>query len=116
MGGERAAGGGGLFTQGFLFRYIFEPIQATRVFTPIKIIANLLGRPSVVKWLAGETTNKEFAKQVPSLLDSYGVALPAAKVAASQLTIREAVEDAEEGQRYFETKGVDPRAPLTGGN
>ena len=115
MGGERAAGGGGLFTQGFLFRYIFEPIQATRVFTPIKIIANLLGRPSVVKWLAGETTNKEFAKQVPSLLDSYGVALPAAKVAASQLTIREAVEDAEEGQRYFETKGVDPRAPLTGG-
>ena len=115
MGGERAAGGGGLFTQGFLFRYIFDPVRATGVFTPIRVAANLLGRPSVVKWLAGETTNKEFAKQIPSLLDSYGVAFPAAKVAASQIGIREIGESADEGQRFLETDGIDPRAPLTGG-
>jgi len=115
MGGERAAGGGGLFTQGFLFRYIFDPIRATGVFTPIRLAAFLLGRPEIVKWLAGETSDKVFAKQIPSLLDSYGVGFPAAKVAASQLGLREVGDSFEEGQRFLETDGIDPRAPLTGG-
>jgi len=114
--GERAAGGGSLFTQGFLFKYIFEPIQATKVFTPIKIMASLLGNPRVVKWLAGDVSNKEFARQIPSLLDYYGVAFPAAKVGASQLGIREVIEGVEEGERFLETDGIDPRAPLTGGS
>ena len=116
MDGERAAGGGSLFTQGFLFKYIFEPIQATKVFSPIKLMAFLLGNPRVVKWLAGDVSNKEFARQIPTLLDYYGVAFPATKVGASQLGIREVIEGSEEGERYFETKGVDPRAPLIGGS
>ena len=114
--GERAAGGGSLFTQGFLFKYIFDPIRATGVFTPIRIMASLLGRPQVVKWLAGDVSNKEFARQIPTLLDYYGVAFPATKVGASQLGIREVIEGVEEGERFLETDGIDPRAPLTGGS
>mgnify|MGYP003132963891 FL=1 len=116
MEGERAAGGGSLFTQGFLFKYIFDPIRATGVFTPIRVMANLLGNPRVIKWLAGDVSNKEFARQIPSLLDYYGVAFPAAKVGASQLGIREVIEGVEEGERFLETDGIDPRAPLTGGS
>tara|TARA_R100000995_G_C3483864_1_gene125796 strand:+ start:1815 stop:5033 length:3219 start_codon:yes stop_codon:yes gene_type:complete len=116
MDGERAAGGGSLFTQGFLFKYIFDPVRATGVFTPIRLMANLLGRPQVIKWLAGDVSNKEFARQIPTILDYYGVAFPAAKVGASQLGIREVIEGVEEGERFLETDGIDPRAPLTGGS
>jgi hypothetical protein len=116
MDGERAAGGGSLFTQGFLFKYIFDPVRATGVFKPIQFMANLLGRPQVIKWLAGDVSNKEFARQIPTILDYYGVAFPAAKVGASQLGIREVIEGVEEGERFLETDGIDPRAPLTGGS
>mgnify|MGYP003120615261 CR=1 FL=1 len=115
VGGDRAAGGGSLFTQGFLFRFIFQPIQAAATFTPIRILADLMGRPSVIRWLAGDVSNKQFAKEIPSLLSYYGVTFPAAKVAASQLAVRELQDSTEKGERFLETDGIDPRAPLTGG-
>jgi len=115
IAGEKAAGGGTLATQGLLMRFIFAPLQAVGVFTPLRVIAWAMGRPNFLKWLAGETTNKEFVKQIPSLIDSYGIAFPAAKVAASQLGVRELSEGYEEGQRFLETDGIDPRAPLSSG-
>ena len=72
VGSERRAGGGGLFTQGFIFKFIFEPLQAARVFAPMQAMAYLLGRPGFVKWLAGEVSDKQMLKTAPTLLNQMG--------------------------------------------
>jgi hypothetical protein len=69
VGGERKAGGGSLFTQGFIFNFIFRPLQAVRVFTPIQALAWMMSRPVFVRWLAGEVSDKAMLKEAPSLLD-----------------------------------------------
>jgi len=114
IGGERAAGGGSLFTQGFVFRYIFQPFMAAGTFGLLRAMAWALGQPRLIKWLAGEVSDRQIMKEAPTLIDSYGTAFPAIKVAASQATVR-SLEPTSETTELLMNEGINPRAPLTGG-
>jgi hypothetical protein len=105
LGGEGT--GGNLFTTGFIFNFIFKPLQAARVFTPVQAVAYLMARPSFVRWLAGEISDKQIAKEAPSLLDytakMFGIPLAPVTKQFGQVVPRE----------KFETEGISPEAPLT---
>jgi len=111
IGGERAAGGGSLFTQGFVFRYIFQPFMAAGTFGMLRAMAWALGQPRLIKWLAGEVSDRQIMKEAPTLIDSYGTAFPAIKVAASQAAIRGQIPDPEEVDLILD-EGISARAPL----
>tara|TARA_R100001460_G_scaffold41208_1_gene76695 strand:+ start:6704 stop:10015 length:3312 start_codon:yes stop_codon:yes gene_type:complete len=112
MTAEKKAGGGTLFTQAFVMRYIFNPIGALRVFTPFRIFATALGSPTIIRYLAGEISDKEMLKRAPSLLRDFGYTRPITKSMLTQ-TLAEGAEDAtQEATRYSETDGVDPNIPL----
>jgi len=112
VGSEKRAGGGGLFTQGFIFKFIFEPLQAAKVFTPIQAIAYMLGRPTFVKWLAGEVSNKQMLKEAPTLLNTMGVTGPILKPAA-QIIPRGLIASEEKARSIYENPSmISPEAPL----
>jgi hypothetical protein len=111
IGGERAAGGGSLFTQGFVFRYIFQPFMAAGTFGMLRAMAWALGQPRLIKWLAGEVSDRQIMKEAPTLIDSYGTAFPAIKVAASQAAIRGQIPDPE-AVDLITDEGISARAPL----
>lgn len=113
VGGERAAQGGGLFTQGLLFNIIFRPLQALPQFTILSNLSRILGRPGFVKWLAGEIPDKVFLKnELPSLYDALGVGQPIRRSIGIQ-SITEPVREASEyAERQFENQGVDPKSPI----
>ena len=113
VGGERAAQGGGLFTQGLLFNIIFRPLQALPQFTILSNLSRVLGRPGFVKWLAGEIPDKAFLKnELPSLYDALGVGQPIRRSIGIQ-SITEPVREASEyAERQFKNQGVDPKSPI----
>ena len=112
MTAEKKAGGGTLFTQAFVMRYIFNPIGAIGKFTPMRYMARFLGNPNFIKYLAGDISDKEMLKRAPSLLRDFGITRPITKSMLTQ-TIAEGAEDAtQEATRYRETDGVDPNIPL----
>jgi len=113
VSGERAAQGGGLFTQGLLFNIIFRPLQALPQFTILSNLSRVLGRPGFVKWLAGEIPDKAFLKnELPSLYDALGVGQPIRRSIGIQ-SITEPVREASEyAERQFENQGVDPKSPI----
>jgi len=113
VSGERAAQGGGLFTQGLLFNIIFRPLQALPQFTILSNLSRILGRPGFVKWLAGEIPDKAFLKnELPSLYDALGVGQPIRRSIGIQ-SITEPVREASEyAERQFENQGVDPKSPI----
>jgi hypothetical protein len=115
IGGEGT--GGNLFTTGFIFNFIFKPLQAARVFTPIQAVAYLMARPSFVRWLAGEISDKQIAKEAPSLLDytakMFGIPLAPVTKQFGQVIPRGLAEVEEEAREEFETGGISPEAPLT---
>jgi hypothetical protein len=113
VGGERAAQGGGLFTQGLLFNIIFRPLQALPQFTILSNLSRVLGRPGFVKWLAGEIPDKAFLKnELPSLYDALGVGQPIRRSIGIQ-SITEPVREASEyAERQFKNQGIDPKSPI----
>jgi len=113
VGGEKAAQGGGLFTQGLLFNIIFRPLQALPQFGALRTIAFLLGRPNFTKWLAGEIPDKAFLKnELPSLYDALGVGQPIRRSIGIQ-SITEPVREASEyAERQFKNQGIDPKSPI----
>jgi hypothetical protein len=113
VGGERAAQGGGLFTQGLLFNIIFRPLQALPQFTILSNLSRLLGLPGFVKWLAGEIPDKVFLKnQLPSLYEALGVGQPIRRAVSTQLPTDFLRDTSEYGRRQFENQGVDPKSPI----
>ena len=116
VGGERRAGGGSLFTQGFIFNFIFRPLAAVRVFTPIQALAFFMARPTFVRWLAGEVSDKAMLKEAPSLID-YGakfLGVPRTPVLkqTGQVIPRGIASGEEEAREIIENQGISPDAPL----
>jgi hypothetical protein len=113
VSGEKAAQGGGLFTQGLLFNIIFRPLQALPQFTILSNLSRILGRPGFVKWLAGEIPDKVFLKnELPTLYDALGVGQPIRRAIGIQ-SITEPVREASEyAERQFENQRVDPKSPI----
>jgi hypothetical protein len=113
VGGERSAQGGGLFTQGLMFKIIFQPLQALPMFGSLRALSYLLGSKRFTQWLAGEIPNKVFLKNdLPTLYDALGIGQPIRRAVGAQ-TITEPIRTgAEYGQRQFQNKGVDPKSPI----
>ena len=112
MTAEKKAGGGTLFTQAFVMKYIWNPIGALGRFTPLRVMAWALGQPATMRFLAGDISEKEFIKQAPSLLRDLGYTRPITKSMLTQTLADEFEDSAEEGARYLETEGIDPNLPL----
>ena len=134
VGGERASTGGGLFTQGLLFKIIFQPLQSLPQFGALRLMAAALGRPRFVKWLSGGTPNKEFMQnELPSLYDgirmdlqntpftrgilpSLDVTLPFGEPTRRAIGTQIPTDAIRGGVEYtrqrVEDEGVDPKAPI----
>ena len=113
VGGERSAQGGGLFTQGLMFKIIFQPLQALPMFGTLRALSYLLGSKRFTQWLAGEIPNKVFLKNdLPTLYDAVGLGQPIRRAIGTQ-TITEPIRTGSEyGQRQFQNQGVDPKSPI----
>ena len=124
VGGERSAQGGGLFTQGLMFKIIFQPLQALPMFGSLRALSVFLGSKSFTKWLAGEIPDKAFLKnELPTLYDSIGIDFkgfdltlpfgqPTRRAVSTQLPTDFLRDTAEYGQRQFQNQGVDPKSPI----
>jgi hypothetical protein len=113
----REGSGGNLFTTGFIFNFIFKPLQAARVFAPVQAVAYLMARPSFVKWLSGEITDKEIVKELPTLIDytskMFGIPVTPVAKQFGQVIPRGFIEGEENIKEQIETQGISPEAPLT---
>ena len=134
VGGEKASSGGGLFTQGLLFKIIFQPLQSLPMFGVLRGMAWFLGRPNFVKWLSGGTSNKAFMQnELPSLYDgirmdlqntpgTFGVlpsldvtplfGQPTRRAIGTQIPTDAIRGGVEYGRQRIEDEGVDPKAPI----
>ena len=134
VGGERASTGGGLFTQGLLFKIIFQPLQSLPMFGTLRFMSWFLGKPRFVKWLSGGTPNKEFMQnELPSLYDgirmdlqntpftrgilpSLDVTLPFGEPTRRAIGTQIPTDAIRGGVEYtrqrVEDEGVDPKAPI----
>ena len=134
VGGERASSGGGLFTQGLLFKIIFQPLQSLPQFGALRLMAAALGRPNFVKWLSGGTSNKAFMQnELPSLYDGIKMNLqntpftrgvlpsldvtlpfgqPTRRAIGTQVPTEVIREGVEYGSQRAENEFVDPKAPI----
>lgn len=111
-GGEGSTAGN-LMTTNIAFKMALAPIQAIGTFSPLRIVSELLARPTIIKLLVGKTPPSAFIKNdLPSLLDAYGVARTAIatpiSVTARQAPLRGLQEMTEETDRI----GIDPKAPI----
>lgn len=113
VGGEKAAQGGGLFTQGLMFKIIFQPLQALPMFGTLRALSYLLGSKRFTQWLAGEIPNKAFLKNdLPTLYDAVGLGQPIRRAIGTQAITEPIREGSEYGQRQFQNQGVDPKSPI----
>ena len=113
VGGERASTGGGLFTQGLLFKIIFQPLQSLPQFGALRGMAWFLGRPSFVKWLSGGIPNKVFMQnELPNLYQALGVGQPIRRAVGTQIPTDAIREGVEYTRQRVEDEGVDPKAPI----
>jgi len=114
VGGEKAAQGGGLFTQGLMFKIIFQPLQALPMFGTLRALSYLLGSKRFTQWLAGEIPNKAFLRNdLPTLYDAVGLGQPIRRAIGTQAMTDPIREGLEYGERQFQNKGVDPKSPIT---
>lgn len=111
-GGERAAGGGGLFTQGLMFNIIFRPLQALPQFGLMRGLSMMLGSKRFTNWLAGNVSNKQLLDELPTILNSVGIGQPIRRSVGIQLPTEGIREGREYVERQLETEGVDPKAPI----
>ena len=111
-GGERAAGGGGLFTQGLMFNIIFRPLQALPQFGLMRGLSMMLGSKRFTNWLAGNVSNKQLLDELPTILNSVGIGQPIRRAVGIQVPTEGIREGREYVERQFETEGVDPKAPI----
>ena len=113
VGGERASTGGGLFTQGLLFKIIFQPLQSLPQFGALRGMAWFLGRPSFVKWLSGGIPNKVFMQnELPNLYQALGIGQPIRRAIGTQIPTDAIREGVEYSRQRVEDEGVDPKAPI----
>ena len=113
VGGERAAQGGGLFTQGLMFKIIFQPLQALPMFGTLRALSYFLGSKRFTQWLAGEIPDKVFLKtDLPTLYDAVGLGQPVRRAIGTQAITEPIRSGTESGQRQFQNQGVDPKSPI----
>ena len=113
VGGERSAQGGGLFTQGLMFKIIFQPLQALPMFGTLRALSYLLGSKRFTQWLAGEIPNKVFLKNdLPTLYDAVGLGQPIRRAIGTQAITEPIREGSKYGQRQFQNERVDPKSPI----
>ena len=113
VGGERASTGGGLFTQGLLFKIIFQPLQSLPMFGTLRFMSWFLGRPSFVKWLSGGIPNKVFMQnELPNLYQALGIGQPIRRAIGTQIPTDAIREGVEYTRQRIEDEGVDPKAPI----
>jgi hypothetical protein len=77
----------------------------------LRAMAWALGQPRLIKWLAGEVSDRQIIKEAPTLIDSYGTAFPAIKVAASQAAVRGQIPTPEQVDLATD-ENISARAPL----
>ena len=111
-GGEGSTAGN-LMTTNIAFKMALAPIQAIGTFSPLRIVSELLARPTIIRLLVGKTPPGAFIKNdLPSLLDAYGVTRTAIatpiSITARQAPLRGIQEMREETDRI----GIDPKAPI----
>ena len=113
VGGERSAQGGGLFTQGLMFKIIFQPLQALPMFGTLRALSYFLGSKRFTQWLAGEIPDKVFLKtDLPTLYDAVGLGQPVRRAIGTQAITEPIRSGTEYGQRQFQNEGVDPKSPI----
>jgi len=112
VGGERAAGGGGLFTQGLMFNIIFKPLQALPQFGILRGLAAMLGSRRFLGWLSGNVSNKQIIEELPTILDTVGIGQPIRRAVGIQVPTENIREAKDYIQRNVENEFVDPKAPI----
>jgi len=126
VGGERAAGGGGLFTQGFMFKVLSAPTKMMGKFSGLRFLAYALGSKRFLRWLTGDVGNEQIIKEMPEILEKMGyykglnfedsIGFRAGQPIRRSIGVQIPAEISREGTQYLErqyqNKGVDPKAPI----
>ena len=112
VGSEKAAGGGGLFTQGLMFNIIFKPLQALPTFGMMRGLAKVLGSRRFLGWLSGNVSNKQIIEELPTILDTVGIAQPIRRSLGIQIPSEQFKESTQYLERQYQNEGVDPKAPI----
>ena len=122
VGGERAAGGGGLFTQGFMFKVLSAPTQMMGKFSGLRFLAFALGSKRFLRWLTGDVGNQQIIKEMPEILEKmgyykglnvdFGAGQPIRRSIGIQIPAENTRESNEYLQRQYENKFIDPKAPI----
>ena len=122
VGGERAAGGGGLFTQGFMFKVLSAPTQMMGKFSMLRFLAFGLGSKRFLRWLTGDVGNQQIIKEMPEILEKmgyykglnvdFGAGQPIRRSIGIQIPAENTRESNEYLQRQYENKFIDPKAPI----
>ena len=112
VGSEKAAGGGGLFTQGLMFNIIFKPLQALPTFGIMRGLAKVLGSRKFLGWLSGNVSNKQIIEELPTILDTVGIAQPIRRSLGIQIPSEQIGEGTQYLERNIQNEGVDPKAPI----
>ena len=127
VGGERAAGGGGLFTQGFMFKVLSAPTQLMGKFSMLRFLAVALGSKRFLRWLTGDVGNQQIIKEMPEILEKMGyyrglnfedsitgfrAGQPIRRSIGIQIPAENIKETNEYIERQYENRLVDPKAPI----
>jgi len=127
VGGERAAGGGGLFTQGFMFKVLSAPTQMMGKFSGLRFLAFALGSKRFLRWLTGDIANQQIIKEMPEILEKMGyyrglnfedsitgfrAGQPIRRSIGIQIPAENTRESNQYLQRQYENKLIDPKAPI----
>jgi hypothetical protein len=122
VGGERAAGGGGLFTQGFMFKVLSAPTQMMGKFSGLRFLAYALGSKRFLRWLTGDVGNQQIIKEMPGILEKmgyyrglnvdFGAGQPIRRSIGIQIPAENIKETNEYIERQYENRLVDPKAPI----
>ena len=127
VGGERAAGGGGLFTQGFMFKVLSAPTQMMGKFSGLRFLAFALGSKRFLRWLTGDIANQQIIKEMPEILEKMGyyrglnfedsitgfrAGQPIRRSIGIQIPAENTRESNQYLQRQYENKFIDPKAPI----
>lgn len=112
VGGEKVSGGGDLFTRGLMFRIIFKPLQALPQFGMLRSMSYLLGSKRFTAWLAGDMSNKQIIKELPSIYDTLGIGQPIRRGISTQLPAEVISEGYQDSEQRLRNNFVDPKAPI----
>ena len=127
VGGERAAGGGGLFTQGFMFKVLSAPTKMMGKFSMLRLLSVALGSKRFLRWLTGDIANQQIIKEMPEILEKMGyyrglnfedsitgfrAGQPIRRSIGVQIPAEISREGTEYAQRQYQNEFVDPKAPI----